>query len=324
MKYRNLGLNGMSVSEIGFGSWGIGGNSYGDVDDAESERALIAAFDKGVNFYDTSNIYGSGHSEELLGKVFEKRRDRILIATKGGTLPHSGFHMPQNFSVKHLRGALTESLKRLRTDYVDLYQMHSPELKDIENPELKPFLEGLKKEGLIRQYGISVRSPADGIAAIEKYKYPVVQVNFNMIDQRALDNGLFELAKKNGTGIINRTPLVFGYLSGKLTGDEKFKGIDHRANWPKEQLHKWAESPNLFKFLYENKPRTAVQAALLFCLSFDAVSTVIPGMMNVKEVMENTGASSMPPLSPEEKEKVLEIYKTHDFYDKGAKKRGKQ
>lgn len=319
MKYRKLGSTGFEVSEIGFGTWGLGGNSYGPVDDTESKKALKLAFEKGVNFYDTSDLYGTGHSEELLGEVFKDVRDRVIIATKGGTLPHTGFYMPQDFSAKYLENALEGSLRRLKTDYIDLYQMHSPTITDLKENNVIETLENFKAQGKIRTYGISVRSPDDGKIATERFNFPVVQVNFNMIDQRAVDNGLFDLAKEKGAGIIVRTPLVFGYLTGKLDGNEKFKGIDHRANWPKDQLKRWADAPDLFSFLYNDK--TPVQSALRFCLDFDAVSTVIPGMMNVEEVEENILSSDLSSLSDEKHALIKKIYQGHEFYDKLAKSR---
>lgn len=317
MKYRRLGSTGFEVSEIGFGTWGLGGNSYGPVDDTESKKALKLAFEKGVNFYDTSDLYGTGHSEELLGEVFKDVRDRVIIGTKGGTLPHTGFKMPQDFSVKHLENALEGSLRRLKTDYIDLYQLHSPTINDIEKNDVIETLENFETQGKISTYGISVRSPDDGKVAIEKYNFPVIQANFNMIDQRAVDNGLFDLAKEKGAGIIVRTPLVFGYLTDKLDGNEKFKGVDHRAKWPKDQLMRWADAPDLFSFLYQE--RTPVQAALRFCLDFDVVSTVIPGMMNVGEVKENILSSDLSSLSDEEHALIRKIYQTNEFYDESAK-----
>lgn len=318
MKYRILGKTGFKVSEIGFGTWGLGGDSYGPVDDSVSKKALKLAFDLGVTFYDTSDLYGNGHSEEILGEVFKNVRDKVIIATKGGTLPHTGFYMPQDFSARHLENALEGSLKRLKTDYVDLYQLHSPTIMDIEKNNVIETLENFKAQGKIMAYGISVRSPDDGKIVIEKYNFPVVQVNFNMIDQRAIENGLFDLAKEKRTGIIVRTPLVFGYLTGLLSGNEQFKGRDHRANWPKEQLKHWADSPDFFSFLYKDK--TPVQAALRFCLDFEAVSTVIPGMMNIAEVEENVKSSEMSHLSSEEHHRIQQLYQSHEFYDKSFRK----
>ncbi|EKD83490.1 MAG: hypothetical protein ACD_39C00636G0002 [uncultured bacterium] len=323
MKFRKLGATGLDVSEIGFGTWGLGGNAYGTVDDKESKKALEAAFESGINFYDTADLYGNGHSEELLGEVFAGRRDKVVIATKGGTLPHTTFVMPQDFSAKHMKEALHGSLKRLKTDYIDLYLLHSPRIEDIRgNDDLLKTLAEFKKAGLVRAYGISARTPGDALTAIKEFGFKVVEVNFNLIDQRSIDNGLFELARKNDLGLIIRTPLTFGFLTGKLRGDEQFENTDHRANWPKDQLKRWADAHHLFSFLFDGKARTPAQAALRFCLDFDVVSTVIPGMMNVREVLENAEASEMLSLTGQEMETVMRIYKENEasFYDRNFQK----
>jgi len=325
VKFRQLGSSGLRVSEVGFGTWGLGGTAYGEVDDQVSEATLMAAIERGVNFYDTSDMYGDGHSEELLGNVFHGVRDQIVLATKGGNLPHTGLHMPQDFSVPYLTQALEGSLRRLRTDRVDLYQLHSPILSELETHEdVISLLQRWVKEGKIRAYGISVRSPKDGLAAIEQYGFSVVQVNFNMMDQRALDSGLLDLAVKNQVGLIARTPLVFGYLTGTLTGEEKMPSTDHRRNWPEDQRKRWAQSSNLFDFLCLPGQRTSVQAALRFCLDHEAISTVIPGMMTPEQVAENTQASEISPLTAAERENIQTIYQTHEFYDPSSKQRGQQ
>jgi aryl-alcohol dehydrogenase-like predicted oxidoreductase len=323
VKYRKLGKTGLTVSEIGFGTWGIGGNAYGRVDENESKKALQTAFESGINFYDTADLYGNGHSEELLGEVFAGRRDQVIIASKGGTLPHTTFEMPQDFSSLHIKEAMMGSLKRLKTDYIDLYLLHSPKIEDIlRNDDLLHTLETSKKEGKIRAYGISARTPGDAMRAIDEFNFNVVEVNFNLIDQRALENGLFTRAGKDKLGLIIRTPLTFGYLTGKLRGDEQFQSTDHRANWPKDQLKRWANAPQLFSFLFEGKSRTPAQMALRFCLDFEVVSTVIPGMMNVWEVLENVMASDVPSLTVQEMDLIMLIYKEKEseFYDRSFQK----
>ncbi len=320
MKYRKLGETGIAVSEIGFGTWGIGGNAYGQVDDNESKKALQAAFESGINFYDTADLYGNGHSEELLGEVFAGRRDKVVIATKGGTLPHTTFDMPQDFSSRHIKEAMAGSLRRLKTDYIDLYLFHSPKIEEIQgNDDLLHTLETSKKEGKIRAYGISARTPGDAMRAIDEFGFNVVEVNFNLIDQRALENGLFDRAAKDKLGLIIRTPLTFGYLTGKLRGDEQFQGKDHRANWPKDQLKRWAQAHQLFSFLFEGKSQTPTQVALRFCLDFEVVSTVIPGMIKMQEVLENVNASRIPSLTDEEMVRIRKIYMDNEFYDKTSK-----
>ena len=324
MKYRILGNTGISVSEIGFGTWGLGGNSYGPVDDAVSIRSLRRAFDEGITFYDTSDLYGNGHSEEVLGEALGLVRGEVVICSKVGLLPHTDFEMPCDFTPAHIREGLEASLKRLRTDYLDLYLLHSPELEMLRDGSVVDTLIELRREGKIRSFGISARSPGDALNAIRDFGFQVVQVNFNLIDQRALENGLFQLAEERGVGIVARTPLCFGYLTGKLTGEEKFIGRDHRANWPIDQLKCWAQAPDLFSFLDLGGNRTAAQLALRFCLDHDCVSTVIPGMMNEAEVLENVTASALAPLSEDELERIRLVYASNLFYDKNAKTKEKK
>ena len=157
MKYRKLGQTGIEISEIGFGAWGIGGNAggaagYGATDDRESKAALRRSFELGVTFYDTSDLYGFGHSESLIGEVFKGAREKVVMATKVGF--HSP-HEPQDFSSAHLRRSLEASLKRLQTDYLDLYQLHNPPVELLEREEeILKTLEAMKREGKIRAFGI--------------------------------------------------------------------------------------------------------------------------------------------------------------------------
>ncbi|MBI2470963.1 MAG: aldo/keto reductase [Planctomycetes bacterium] len=320
MKYRKLGSTGIEVSEIGFGTWGLGGNSYGTVDDNVSKTALRFAYDSGVTFYDTSDLYGNGHSEEVLGDALHDVRNKIIISTKVGLLPHTGFDMPCDYSPAYIRQGLDASLRRLRSDYIDIYLLHSPTIATLrEDSAIVATLQALKEAGKIRSYGISARSPDDCLVSIQEFDFKVVQVNFNMIDQRAIENGLFDMAVEKKIGVIARTPLCFGYLTGKLHGDEKFEGIDHRANWPVEQLQRWAKAPDLFSFLNQGKNRTPTQLALRFCLDHKSASTVIPGMMNCNEVRENILASSLEALNAEEVARIKLIYEGNIFYDKTAK-----
>ena len=321
MNYRSLGDTGIIVSEIGFGAWGIGGEtsgptSYGPTNDDESRLALRRAFDLGITFYDTSDLYGYGHSEELIGEVLRDVRSKVVIASKVGFLEHNG---PQNFSSKHITESLHKTLRRLRTDYLDLYQLHSPPLETVKSDsEILHTLNTLKKEGKIRAVGISVRSPNDATAAIEDLKLKSIQVNFNMIDQRILENNCFELAKNEKIGIIARTPLAFGFLTDTLKNTE-FSANDHRASWSGEQIARWKSAPEAFSFLLHGKNISPAQAALNFCLSFSAVSTVIPGMLTPREVDENVAVSQLPRFTSEELGKAYKIYKETNFFIGGKK-----
>ncbi len=321
MKYRALGTTGLTVSEIGFGAWGIGGvskgaTSYGATDDQESLRALQRALELGITFYDTSDLYGYGHSEELIGQAFAGKRDNVVIASKVGFLEHKG---PHDLSEAHIRRSLQGTLKRLRTDYLDLYQLHSPPLSAIKENNAIAILEALKHEGSIRAYGISVQSPDDGIPAIRDFGFLSVQVNFNLADQRARENGLLSYAHDAGAGIIVRTPLCFGFLTGKYHGAQ-FDERDHRATWPKKQRERWASAADAYRAMYEKKRLSPALFALQFCLSTQGASTAIPGMLTAAQVEENARASDAPPLAPEELEMAQKIYRAHDtFFEPGAK-----
>lgn len=322
MKYREMGKTGIRVSEIGFGTWGIGGatpdgpNSYGVTDDRESKRALRRAFELGINFYDTSNIYGYGHAEQLLGEAFKNDRDKIVIASKVGFLKHGG---PHDISPKYIRKCLEESLSRLSTDYVDLYQLHSPPIDLLhKTPEAVDELKKLKEEGKIRAFGFSVKNPQDGIVAIEKYGFEVIQVNFNMIDERALECGLFDAAERYHAGVIARTPFAFGFLTGTIK-DVHFDSKDHRSTWPEAQLRRWQEAPAVFMPFNKDKNRTIAEFALQFCLGFDVISSVIPGILHPHEAEENAKASDFPRLSSDVMHDVIEAYKSHEFFDKSLK-----
>ena len=216
MKYRRLGKTDLLVSEIGFGAWGIGGTaagatSYGPTNDVVSRKALDCAFEEGINFFDTSNVYGDGHSEALIGQAFKKKRSQVLIATKVGLVKYG---QATNFSIKNLSSSFEASLKRLQTDYVDILQLHNPSLDSIEPiHKIHAWIDQLKNQGKVRAFGVSVRSPADGLWVIDKLKVQSLQVNFNLLDHRVIDSGLIKNSEENQVSLIARTPLCFGFLS---------------------------------------------------------------------------------------------------------------
>jgi len=317
MEYRNLGSTGIKVSEVGFGTWEIGGvtddgpNSYGETDDEVSLGALHRALELGINFFDTSNIYGYGHAEELLGEAFSKKRDEVVIASKVGFVKHGG---PWQLDPAYVRKELEVTLKRLKMDYLDLYQLHSVPLTMVqENPEYIETFKDLKKEGKIRSYGYSVKSPQEGLSAINDFGFEVVEVNFNLIDQRAIEVGLFDLAGKKGVGVIARTPFSFGFLTDTIK-NLNFSDDDHRSNWPKEQLLLWASAPKLFEYLREGKDWSAADLALAFCLAFPVVSSVIPGIVTRDEAEKNARVSELAKLTDEEVQKAIETYKSNTFF----------
>lgn len=317
MNYRTLGETGLRVSEIGFGTWGIGGTAggsvaYGPADDAESLRSLNRALDLGITFYDTADFYGFGHSEELLAAAFGTKRERVVIASKVGFVDVAG---RQDFSLPHIRSSLEGSLSRLKTDYIDLYQLHSPGLDVLRgHPEIVALLETFQREGKIRAYGLSLKSIDDGLPAIDEFGFKALQINFNLADQRLAQGGLLDHCVRAGVGVIVRTPLSFGLLTDTHPVSGGFGANDHRKRWSAEQIQVWSDAARLFMHAVSDGGRqTAAQVALRFGLSYPGVSTVIPGMMKVSEVEEDAAASGMGPLTVSERLDIERVYREHDF-----------
>lgn len=322
LRYRRIGSTDLKISEIGFGTWGIGsdrgeGLSYGPQDDQSSIDALEKAYQLGVIFFDTAELYGDGHSERLLGGVFNERRKEIIIATKVGYINH----YEQDFSSRRVEQALYGSLKRLRTDYVDLYQLHNPLPEFLCNAhELFGLLTKFREKGVIRAIGVSAQSPDEALKIIEYCDPDCIQVNMNLTDMRALTNGLLRKCQDKNIGVIIRSPMALGFLSGKITSETKFHFKDHRNRFSKKQLNIWSRAANLYRQVWKELPEaTDAQNALRFCLSHPAVSTVIPGMHTVSEVEENIQAVALSLLDERQLEQVMEIYRQHTFFVVGNK-----
>ena len=318
MKYRALGSTGLTVSAIGFGGWGIGGRtagstSYGDTKDSDSRGALARAFDCGITFFDTSPAYGDGHGERLIGEAFRGRRDRIVIATKAG---YQSWTAAPDYAPAAIRASLEGSLARLGTDYVDLLQLHNaPAALLRAQPEIIRSLEDLLEQGKIRAWGLSAKSPEDGVAAIREFGAGVVQANLNMLDVRAVTGGLAEAALAAGAGLIARTPLCFGFLSGKLSAATPFSPGDHRAAWPEPQRARWrAGADMVFSQAVPASGADRTHAALRFCLSVPAVASVIPGILTPDEAAFNAAAGDLPALEERQFEAVLALNREHDFF----------
>ena len=320
MNYRSFGATGLKVSEIGFGAWGIGGNlnnskAYGPTSDINSKKALETAFNLGVNFFDTSPLYGDGHSENLIGETFKKVRNKVIFVTKVGYKDFTGL---QDFSPSYIKSSLNKSLKRLKTDYVDIYQLHDIPIDLLNNSEeISDTLQDLKKEGKIRFLGISTKSQEDSIKILDKNHFDCMQINFNLIDQRAIENGLFKKCKENNVAIIGRTPLCFGFLTGKYNKDTIFHKDDHRNRWSTEQINLWASALKMFiKELKNFHDQSNTQLALRFCLSFPEISTTIPGMLIEQHVIENVSSSKLGGFTSEVIQEFKKIYSQKDFFIK--------
>jgi aryl-alcohol dehydrogenase-like predicted oxidoreductase len=313
MQHRLLGRTGLRVSEIGFGAWAVGGNahgnSYGPTDDGVSVAAVRRAMDLGCNFFDTADVYGWGHSEEILGEALRGRRDEVFLATKvGGDFYHGGVRL--NFEPGYIGFALDRSLKRLRTDHVDLYQLHNPPTELMSDPATYDVLESLKVEHKIDHYGVSVHEPAEGLLCLEAGRPETLQVPFSLFRQDWIDE-LFPQARKANVGLIAREPLGNGFLAGKIAPSARFVPGDIRSYWPPGMVAGRAAVAQRLSFLAK-EDRTAAQAALRFVLAFPEVSVAIPGAKTAAQVEENLRASEAPPLSSGELDDARRLY-ARDF-----------
>jgi aryl-alcohol dehydrogenase-like predicted oxidoreductase len=307
MNYRDLGKTGIKVSEIGFGCWAIGGNahgqSYGPTNDKESTEAINRALDLGLNYFDTADVYGRGHSEEILGKALKGKRDRIILAAKVGADFYQGAGF-QTFTDEYIRFALEKSLARLKTDYIDVYQLHNPPLRLLNREDLYETMRALKEEGKIRAWGVSVFTPVEGMTAITVGKPDCLQITYNIFSFRP-EQQLFPRAFEVGCAIIAREPLANGFLTGKYEQHPHFGAGDFRRNWPVEHIQARSDAARRLAFLDKSgltgkAQRTLGQSAIKYTLSDRAVSTAIVGMKTVDHVDENLAASDKANLSMDE------------------------
>ena len=306
MNYRILGKTELKVSEIGLGTWGISGNGYGPTDDQTSLKTIHKALDQGVNFIDTADSYGNGHSEELIGQVLSERRDKeTIVATKVGWDFYSSGGIRGNLEPKYIKSALEKSLKRIKRDWIDIYQIHISNPEKIHSFNAYETLLQLKKEGKIRFYGVSVKNIQDGFDAVTS-GVDTVQITYNIIAQD-LEKEFIPFASSKGIGVIVKEPLASGLLSGKYNRKSKFHKKDHRNGWSKQFLHENLAKIDDLKFLVM-KDRTLCQSAINFVLTNKEVSTTIPGAKNPKQVEENIRSINTS-LSDTEKKQIKNLYK---------------
>ena len=307
MKFKKLGLNGPEISTVGLGAWGISGRDWGHTDDKSSKKAIHAALDAGVNFIDTADVYGFGHSEELIGQVLNERNDKnkIVIASKAGNNfypfieeTHDVTPINHDYSLKHLEFAVEQSLKRLNVDTLDILQLHSPGLDILEQDDPWLALEKLKNTGKIKHVGWSVQSFQETAQAHILQRHhdliEIIQVRYNLLEREAEDV-LFPLAQKLGTGVIVRIPLLFGLLSGKFNPKSTFGKNDHRKfNLSPEKLSAYLEDFESYQSVFEKYPNySPAQLCLRFCISHPACHVVIPGGKTQSQVQENAVASDL-------------------------------
>lgn len=316
MRNRRFGRTGREVSEIGFGAWAIGAD-WGHVDAADAMNALRAALDEGVTFIDTADVYGDGRSEQLIARVLkEYAGPRPYVATKAGRrLPAQTV---AGYTKANLAGWIERSLKNLEVDTLDLVQLHCPPTDLYYVPEVFAALDDFKREGKLRDYGVSVERVEEAIKAIQYPGVVSIQIIYNIFRQRPHEL-LFELTREHDVAIIARVPLASGLLSGKYRADTVFGADDHR------QFNRHGEAFDVGETFsgvpYEiglgavervreliGGDATMAQFALRWILMSDAVTVAIPGARNVEQARSNAAAANLAPLDAAVMAELTAIY----------------
>lgn len=315
MQYQQLGKTDLKVSELSFGTWAIGG-SWGNTSDREALKALDLAIASGVNFFDTADVYGDGHSEELLAKATKGKESEIHIASK--FCRAGDIHDPATYSEQSVTTYLENTLRRLNREQLDLYQIHCPPFEILKDGAVFEVLDKLKQQGKIRYYGVSVETVEEGLFCLDQENVSTLQVIFNILRQKPLEK-LLPMAVQKQVGIIARVPLASGLLTGKFTANHEFEQDDHRQfNQNGEQFNvgetfgglpfeKGVYLSEKLNWISEGRGNMT-RAALKWITQQEGISTVIPGFKNVRQVEDNLKSVQVPDFTPTELEKLNQFY----------------
>ena len=316
MEYRTFGRTGWKVSAIGFGAWGIGGDVWGPTDDKTSLATLHRAIDLGVNFFDTADVYGDGHSEQLIAEVRKARSEQIIVATKAGRrlVPH----IASGYNRQNLTSFVERSLRNLQMETLDLLQLHSPPSEVYTMPEVFGILDDLVQQGKVRFYGVSVERVDEALKAITYPNVQSVQIIFNMFRLKPSEQ-FFKAAREQQIGILARVPLASGMLTGKFTSSTQFDPNDHRnfnrhgEAFDQGETFSGVDYETGLQAVEELRTlvpegATMAQFALRWILMFPEVSSTIAGAKNQQQIKDNVQAASLQPLSDETMRRVREVY----------------
>jgi len=316
MKYRVFGKTNWKVSEVGLGAWAIGGAGWGNVSEKDAMDVLQKTVERGVNFFDTADVYGDGRSERLIGQFLKKSNKKVYVATKFGRRLNP--HVSSGYTRENLERFLDRSLKNLGVDTIDLIQLHCPPADLYYKPEVFDILDSFVEQGKIRHYGVSVEKVEEGLKAIEYPGVVSVMIIFNIFRQRPMEMFFGECRKRN-VAVIARVPLASGLLAGKMSLKTEFPADDHRSYNREGKAFDVGETFSGVDFetgiksveeLKRIKPKniSLVQLALKWILMHNEVSCVIPGAKNAKQVEENTSVSELADLSPEAMRDIKAVY----------------
>src|SRR2546428_6230617 len=315
MEYRTLGRTGWQISEIGFGSWGIGSDAWGSTNDQASEAALHKAIDLGVNFIDTADVYGDGHSEQLIAQVRKSRSEQLIVATKAGRRLNP--HVASGYNRQNLTAFVERSLRNLETEALDLLQLHSPPSEVYDMPEVFGVLDDLVQQGKIRFYGVSVEQVDEALKAITYPNLQSVQIIFNMFRLKPSEQ-FFAAARERQVGILARVPSASGMLTGKFRPETRFAPNDHRNFNRHGEAFDQGETfsgvdyetglqavEELRKLVPQGA--TMAQFALRWILMFPEVTTAIAGSKTPAQAEDNVHAATLPPLDNKTMRRVREV-----------------
>ena len=319
MEYRTLGRTGWNISVIGFGAWGIGGGDWGTTDDKTSLAALHRAIDLGVNFIDTADVYGDGHSERLIAEVRKARSEQLIIATKAGRRLNP--HTASGYNRQNLTSFVERSLQNLQTETLDLLQLHSPPSEVYHMPEVFAILDDLAQQGKIRFYGVSVERVDEALKAMTYPNVQSVQIIFNMFRFKPSEQ-FFAAAREHRVGILARVPLASGLLTGKFNSQTQFAANDHRMYnrhgeaFDQGETFSGVDYETGLQAVEALRPlvppgATMAQLALRWILMFPEVTSTIPGAKSPEQAENNVKAAELPPLSDETMQRVREVYDTY-------------
>jgi len=324
LKYKKLGKSGIKVSEIGFGAWSIALAWWGKkIEEDEAKRMLKKAYDVGINFFETADMYGKGKSEKLIGEVFKGMRDEIVLSTKYGydfsnvqQIGHS--ELPQKFDPDFTNHALNNSLERLQTDYLDVYGMHNPKLRHIRDDAIFETFDKLIEEGKIKSYqaalGPAIGWTQEGLEAMDRKNMSAVQTVFNILEQTP-GNELLENAFKKDVGILVRVPDASGILTGKVNEKTKIDEKDHRSvrkgEWIRDAIHKVEQ----LKPIAKRNGLTITELAIKFILTKNGIASVLPTVISEEEIEQFASMSDGNYINSSDMKEIDDLYNSWPSYE---------
>ena len=324
MNFNKLGKTDIKVSELGFGAWSIALDWWGKkIEEDEAKRMLKRAYDLGINFFETGDMYGKGKSEKIIGEVFKDMRKEVIISTKYGydfsnveQIGHS--ELPQSFEKEFTKKALRDSLERLQTDYLDMYGLHNPKLNHIRDDSIFNLMDEFIKEGKINTYQVAL-GPAigwtqEGLEAMDRTNISAVQTVYNILEQTP-GNELMTKAVEKNVGILVRVPEASGILTGKVTADTKIDEKDHRSvrkgEWIKASLQKVEQ----LKPIAERNGLTITELAMKFIMSKEGFTSVFPTVTSEEEIISYVEMTKGNYISKSDMREIQELYNSWPSYE---------